>query len=295
MDASKRTADKNQQMIYANILMQQQQLDLGILGKITYRGGSSGGGADYTNTIGAITQGIITTPLAQQQLIIQQFTRSLPVPPVILVFYGYRVTTYASGLASPQGITIDPINNLYVTEIPRIYKIDTNGTPSIVAGQLGTGATDNVFGTNAQFNLAIGITIDSARNLYVCDRNNYRIRKIGTNGMVTTIAGSTAGATDNVIGTNAQFRFPNSITIDSAGNLYVCDFNNNRIRKIGTNGMVTTIAGQLTSGTTDNVIGTNAQFSSPSGITIDSTGNLYVSDRGNNSIRKLTPLYEESR
>ena len=390
MDASKRTADKNQQMIYANILMQQQQLDLGILGKITYRGGSSGGGADYTNTIGAITQGIITTPLAQQQLIIQQFTRSLPVPPVILVFYGYRVTTYASGLASPQGITIDPINNLYVTEIPRIYKIDTNGTPSIVAGQLGTGATDNVFGTNAQFNLAIGITIDSARNLYVCDRNNNAIRKIGTNGMVTTyvsgiatpngitidsagnlyvcettvhrirkigtnamvttiagrtgapgttdafgtnaqffspngitidsagnlyvcdysnhrirkiepdgrvttIAGSTVGTNDNVIGTNAQFRFPNSITIDSAGNLYVCDFNNNRIRKIGTNGMVTTIAGQLTSGTTDNVIGTNAQFSSPSGITIDSTGNLYVSDRGNNSIRKLTPLYEESR
>ena len=321
--------------------MQQQQLDLGILGKITYRGGSSGGGADYTNTIGAITQGIITTPLAQQQLILNQFTRSLPVPPVIPVVYGYLVTTYVSGLSSPQGITIDPINNLYTSQLSGIYKIDTNTTPNIVAGiTLGTGFTDNVFGTNAQFNNPIGITIDSAGNLYVCDRNNNKIRKIEPNGKVTTIAGNINGTTDNVIGTNAQFKSPNGITIDSTGNLYVCDIGNNRIRKIDTDSMVTTIAGSTSSGTnnafgtnarfnvpteitidsagnlyvcdfvnerirkigtngavetiagstsgfTDNVIGTNAKFSSPSGITIDSTGNLYVCDRNNNRIRKI--------
>jgi sugar lactone lactonase YvrE len=286
MDASKRTADKNQQMIYANILMQQQQLDLGVLGKIRYRGGSSGGGADYTNTIGAITQGIITTPLAQQQLILNQFIRSPAViPPVIPVVYGYLVTTYVTGIISPNGITVDPINNLYTSQSSGIYKIDTNGTPTVFAGiTLGAGFTDNVIGTNAQFNNPNDMTFDSLGNLYVSDTNNSKIRKIATNGMVTTFAGSTVG-TNNGIGTIAQFNFQRGMTIDSAGNLYVCDYGNHRIRKIEPDGRVTTFAGS-TQGS-NNGIGTNAQFYIPTDITIDSAGNLYVCDYANHRIRKI--------
>jgi sugar lactone lactonase YvrE len=275
-------------MIYANILMQQQQLDLGILGKITYRGGSSGGGADYANTIGAITQGIITTPLAQQQLIIQQFTRS---PAVIPVVYGYSVTTYVSGLTSaPTGITVDPMNNIYTSQLLGIiYKIDTNGNLSLFAGSIsGTGFIDNVIGTNAKFDQINGMTFDSAGNLYVCDSGNFRIRKIGTNGRVETIAGGSVNTnTNDAIGTNTFFNRPNDITIDSARNLYVCDTDNNRIRKIDAiTMMVNTIAGQLTAGT-NNGIGTNSQFRKPQGITIDSAGNLYVCDTSNNRIRKI--------
>ena len=100
MDSSQRTAIKNQEMIYANILMQQQQMELGVLGKIIYCGGSSRGGADYTNIITPRTRGFITTPLEQQQLILNQFTHSVAdtpvipvIPPIPPIVYVYSVTT----------------------------------------------------------------------------------------------------------------------------------------------------------------------------------------------------------
>ena len=142
-------------------------------------------------------------------------------------------------------------------------------------------------GNSAQFEFPYGITIDAAGNLYVADTWNHRIRKVTSVGEVSTIAGSGQGFS-NGQGTTAQFDTPVSITIDAAGNLYVADTWNHRIRKITPNGGVSTLAGSGQPGFVDGR-GSAARFYRPSGITIDATGNLYVADTNNHSIRKVTP------
>lgn len=141
-------------------------------------------------------------------------------------------------------------------------------------------------GTAAQFNYPTGIAIDASGNLFIVDANNQKIRKITPAGMVSTFAGSSMGSTDG-IGTAAQFDSPYGITIDAADNLYVTDTYSSRIRKITPTGLVTTIAGSIP-GFADGT-GSDARFNQPSGITIDAIGNLYVADKNNNRIRKITP------
>lgn len=156
-------------------------------------------------------------------------------------------------------------------------------TVSTYAGD-GTSGTTDATGTAARFSAPQGIARDSVGNLFVTDQNSHRIRKINTAGVVTTLAGSMQGFSDGA-GTVALFKAPQSIVIDSAGNLFVTDQGNHRIRKIDTAGVVTTVAGN-TQGFSD-ATGTAALFDNPQGITLDSEGNLFVSDTGNNCVRKI--------
>ena len=122
------------------------------------------------------------------------------------------------------------------------------------------------------------------------DTGNHRIRKITSAGVVSTLAGSSQGqGSADGTGTSAQFYFPFGITLDSAQNVYVADSYNNKIRKITPAGVVSTFAGSIggVGGYVDG-IGTAAKFDGPSGITIDSAGNLYVTDNNSNKIRKIT-------
>ncbi len=186
---------------------------------------------------------------------------------------------------TPSGVAIDASGNLYVADSnnQKIRKITPTGLVSTFAGSF-QGYYDST-GASAQFNMPFGITIDSADIIYVADKNNSKIRKITTAGVVSTLAGSSTGFADG-ISSSAKFTNPYGLSIDTAGNVFVADGGNNRIRKITPSGVVTTFAGS-TAGYIDNN-GTAAQFNTPEGIVTDAAGNLYVTDANNQRIRKIT-------
>jgi sugar lactone lactonase YvrE len=145
-------------------------------------------------------------------------------------------------------------------------------------------------GSAAQFNIPFGVAVDSSTNIYMSDVYNQVIRKIAPNGAVTTVAGlsGTSGSADGS-GTDARFYDPHAVALDGSGNLYVADTGNNTIRQITPAGLVTTLAGQPgVSGNADGT-GSTARFSGPEWLAVDGAGNVYVSDTGNGSLRKITP------
>ena len=229
---------------------------------------------------------------------------------------GHRDGT--DGLAArfnrPEGVAVDAAGNVYVADRGnnRIRKLAPNAektsyTVSTIAGDGTAGHrdgpgiepdpdTDPDTDTGAQFNQPTGVAVDSSGNLYVADRSNHRIRKLTkseSGGNVTYAVSAIPGD-----GTTAQFNKPTGVAVDAAGNVYVADTENHRIRKLTkseSGGNVTytvdTIAGSdqgsIYYGTADGQ-GTSARFYKPRGMAVDAAGNVYVADRGNNRIRKLT-------
>jgi hypothetical protein len=205
---------------------------------------------------------------------------------------------------SPQDICSDSVGNLYIADTYNnaIRKATLNGTNWVVTTIAGPVPPSTVFGTAdgtnnvARFHNPYGITIDGAGNLYVADTLNDTIREItpvGNNWVVTTIAGS-GGNAGSVNATNKVSRFnnPTDVAVDAANNLYVADFANDTIRKLtlsGTNWVATTFAGAAGVDGSANAQGTNATFSFPQAIAIDLAQNLFISDSGNNMVRKVTP------
>jgi len=182
-----------------------------------------------------------------------------------------------------RGITVDAVGNVFAADHHSIRKVTPNGKVSTLAGSR-SGFADG-HGQNARFNKPHGIAVDAAGNLYVADTKNHRIRKVTPNGEVSTLAGNEQGFADGW-GRNARFNEPNGIAIDAAGNLYIGDEGNHRIRKVTPNGEVSTLAGSE-QGFADGQ-GSAARFHNPSGIAIDAVGNLYVADTRNKRIRKVS-------
>ena len=142
--------------------------------------------------------------------------------------------------------------------------------------------------TNAQFRAPRGVALDGAGNLYVADSDNHRIRKINPAGAVSTLAGTGSIGSANGPGISATFSFPYGVAVDGAGNVYVADTGNHRIRKITAAGDVSTLAGTGSTLPVVNGPGTVATFNFPVGVAVDGAGNVYVADRDNNRIRKIT-------
>lgn len=187
----------------------------------------------------------------------------------------------------PSGLVVDLATNIYVTDtynhtVRKISPVGGNWLVTTVAGHGGAAGSTDATGSAARFNQPTGVRLDGATNLYVADTYNQAIRKITPSGVVTTIAK----------GAGFSFNYPNGVAVDSATNVYVADTYNNTIRRltqIGTNWTVTTLGGA--SGVAGFTDGTNtiARFYQPVTISIDLKNNLFITDYGNQLIRKMTP------
>jgi sugar lactone lactonase YvrE len=207
---------------------------------------------------------------------------------------GYPAT--ATRLMGPSGVVVDKFGNIYITEIygNKIRKVDaTSGIISTYAGNGTAGyGGDNGPANLAKLNYPYGLFIDTSGDLYIADAENNRIRKVSSSGIITTVAGiGIPGNTgDNGLAINASIRGPSEIAIDCFGNLFFSQSSAHTIRKIDlNNGIITTVAGSyVTPGYNgDSVLANTALIRNPVGIATDKIGNIYFVDRGNNRVRKI--------
>ncbi|MBC3878363.1 gluconolaconase [Undibacterium sp. FT79W] len=190
--------------------------------------------------------------------------------------------------ADPFGMVQDQEGNLYVTDAADnnvIRRIAPDGQVSVYAG--GKEGFADGERMQAAFNTPSGIAIDKQGNLYVADTGNHAIRKISSQGLVTTLAGNGQAGDRDGDGTSAQLNAPLAVAVDADGNVYVADTYNDKIRRISTDGKVSTIAGGKQNGLLDGAA-SDALFDTPSGIAINSHKDLIIADTRNNAIRKLT-------
>jgi sugar lactone lactonase YvrE len=200
-------------------------------------------------------------------------------------------TGAAARFYNPTGIAVDTAGNVFVADTVNhtIRKVTSAGVVTTLAGTAGTSGTTDGIGSAARFDYPHGIAIDTAGNLFIADQSNSTIRKVTSAGVVTTLAGTgkSAGLTDGT-GSAARFNYPVGVAVDAAGNVFVADTSSHTIRKVTSVGVVTTLAGQGgVQGSTD-AAGSAARFSSPIGLAVDTAGNIFVTDAGSNTVRKVT-------
>ncbi|MCL2625431.1 MAG: SMP-30/gluconolactonase/LRE family protein [Cystobacterineae bacterium] len=199
-------------------------------------------------------------------------------------------------LSGPRGITLDKEGNLYVADTGnnRIRKVTPQGVVTTFVGSGKEGNADGA-GEAAQLREPRGITLDKEGNFYIADMGNNRICKVTPQGVVSTFAGSGALGHANGARADASFNQPRGLAIDAAGTLYVADTGNHLIRKLTSKGEVSTLVGheQCGFGVADGT-GRAAWFNYPAGLTLDGAGNLYIADIWNNRVRRMTPKGEVS-
>ena len=288
----------------------------GTIAKVEFFAGSTKLGEDTTapynftwNNVAAGTyalsakatdnQGAITTSIAVA------ITVSSTVPPASTLIYTF--TTLAGNAPSwgdvdgtgsgarfnmPTGVAVDSAGNVYVGDCynDTIRKLTPDGVVTTLAGLARTCDSADGTGSAARFCQPDGVAMDGAGNLYVADKYNFTIRKVTPGGVVTTLAGlaGSRGYADGT-GSAARFNYPEGVAVDSAGNVYVADTGYDTIRKVTPDGVVTTLAGDVNMDGSADGTGSAARFYEPRGLALDSTGNLYVADSMNHTIRKMTP------
>lgn len=303
-------------------------------------GGSSSSTYTVAGTIAGLnTAGLVLTDNGGDNLAVSSGATSFAFQTALSSgsSYAVAVATQPSGATCSVANGNGTISGSNVSSVQITCSSGGSGAAGTVAPIAGTGVAGNANGTGsaASFNAPEGVAVDSAGNLYIADTDNNEIRKITPSGVVTTFAGSGAPGDIDGAGTSASFNQPSDVAVDAVGNVYVSDYYNSAVRKINPAGVVTTVAsgstcfsnaasiceptaiaadsagnlylanldakilkvtpgGSVTvfagSGGGGHVDGpaTSAEFSDPTGIAADSLGNVYVSEYGNNDVRKIS-------
>ncbi len=213
-------------------------------------------------------------------------------------------------MLDPSGVAIDAAGNIFIADQwnNRIRKVSTNGIIDTAAGigPVATGGSysgDGGMATNAGLNLPAmyvvngvlyvvpaGVAVDTQENFYIADAGDSRIREVGTNGIINTIAGTNSAgfSGDGGPAINAKLNSSSGVAVDRSGHVFIADTGNNRVREVDTNGIITTLAGNGSAGYAgDSGAATNASLNHPYGLAVDSLGNVFIADEGNNVIRKV--------
>jgi sugar lactone lactonase YvrE len=266
--------------------------------------GYSGDGGPATNAYLYLPSGVAFNASGNLYIADQKnnLIRKVATNGIITTVAGGGTPTYPSigdggaatnaSLSVPTGVTFDAFGNMYIADRynGRIRKVDTAGNIITVAGKSLGYSGDGGIATNATLALPFGVAFDAFGNLYIADSSNQRIRKVDTNGIITTVAGKNGSgySGDGVAATNATLSFPSGVACDAFDNLYIADRNNNRIREVDSNGIITTVAGNGSSGYSgDGSAATNASLNLPIGVAFDASGNLYIADFFNSRIREV--------
>jgi sugar lactone lactonase YvrE len=244
------------------------------------------------------------------------FAAIMTILPDLCRAQGYAIKTVAGGgssvgnggpatsaLVTPQGIAVDALGNLYISEpgYNLIRKVTPDGIISPFAGTLGASgyAGDGGPALGAEFQFPAQLAFDASGNLYVADELAGRVRKITASGIISTLAGGVLIPAPNLgdggPATSAYLGLPTGVAADSAGNIYIADASaQSSIRKVSANGTITTLAGgplnfSLTGSVGDGGPATAAVLADPHGVAVDAAGNVFIADTFNNRIRKVTP------
>jgi len=236
---------------------------------------------------------VVTNPPKTQQVVV---VPSRPAPPIVVG--GIGLAGSSDGIAnqarfsSPAAIAVGGDGYIYVADMGNntIRRISPSGEVTTLAGLAGKAGEIDSYGASARFTAPSGVTVDQDGYVYVAEFAGDIIRKISPGGSVGTLAGSSGNAGwKDATGDNAHFRNPWAVAADRSGYVYVADKDNHVIRKIAPSGLVTTMAGKPGEAGSADGDGSSARFHDPQGITVDSAGNVYVADTGNQAIRRITP------
>jgi streptogramin lyase len=257
-----------------------------------------------TPTAAASPAGITTGPdgaLWFTESAVNQVGR-LPPPGTITTVAGNGTASFggdggpatAAQLWHPSGVAVDAAGDLFIADYEnnRVREVSPSGTITTVAGGGTSGLGDGGPATAAELVFPSGVAVDAAGDLFIADQDNNRIRKVSPSGIITTVAGNgTYGfGGDGGPATAAELRAPGGLAVNAAGDLFIADAGNSRVRKVSPSGVITTVAGNGTDGFGgDGGPATAAELTAPGGLALDAGGDLYIADVYNNRIRKVSP------
>ncbi|MBI3891740.1 MAG: PKD domain-containing protein, partial [Candidatus Wallbacteria bacterium] len=212
-------------------------------------------------------------------------------------FSGDGGASAAAKLKAPTGVAVDSTGKVYIADNGnhRIRIVDTAGNITTTAGTESAGSTgDNGLATSAKLKNPEGVGVDLSGNLYIADQGNHEIRRVdAVTRIITLFAGTGSSGFSGDLGaaTSAKLNSPAGVTVDGAGNVFIADSGNNRIRKVNTGGTISTIAGTGTGGFSgDGGAATAAKLQAPEQVAVDGSGAVFIADLTNKVIRRIDPV-----